>query len=85
MLGLGLCVVGLCAVAVSVATTVLARRNGQRLAAVPVGAFAALITAIGVVLTLPVALGTIVYLWVDFVNARVAFGGADLFASWLGG
>lgn len=84
LLGLGLCVVGLCAVAVSVATTVLARRNGQRLAAVPVGAFAALITAIGVVLTLPVALGTIVYLWVDFVNARVAFGGADLLSSWLG-
>jgi heme/copper-type cytochrome/quinol oxidase subunit 1 len=84
LLGLGLCVVGLCAVAVSVAVTVLTRRNGQRLANVPVGVFAALITAIGVVLTQPVALGTVVYLWVDFVNARVAFGGAGLLDSWLG-
>ena len=84
LLGLGLVIVGLVAVAVSVATTVLTRRNGQRLADIPVGAFAALITALGVTLTLPVALGTITYLWVDFVNARVAFGGADLLDTWLG-
>ena len=84
LLGLGLVIVGLVAVAVSVATTVLTRRNGQRLADVPVGVFAALISAVGLVLTLPVALGTVAYLWVDFVNARVAFGGADLFDSWLG-
>lgn len=84
LLGLGIVIVGLVAVAVSVATTVLTRRNGQRLADVPVGVFAALISAIGLVFTLPVALGTIAYLWVDFVNARVAFGGADLMDSWLG-
>jgi len=51
---------------------------------VPVGAFAALVTALGVVLTLPVALGTIIYVWLDYVNARVAFGGADLIDTWLG-
>ena len=84
LLGLGIVIVGLVAVAVSVATTVLTRRNGQRLADVPVGAFSSLVAAIGFAFTLPVALGTIAYLWVDFVNARVAFGGADLFDSWLG-
>ena len=84
LLGLALVIVGLVAVAVSIATTVLTRRNGRRLADVPVGAFAALVTALGVSLTLPVALGTVAYLWVDFVNARVAFGGADLIDSWLG-
>ena len=84
LLGLGLVLVGLVAVSVSVATTVLTRRNGRRLADIPVGAFAALVSSIGVALTLPVGLGTVAYLWVDFVNARVAFGGADLFDSWLG-
>ena len=84
LLGLAIVILGLVAVAVSLATTVLTRRNGNRLADVPVGAFAALVSAVGVTLTFPVALGTVVYLWVDFVNARVAFGGGDLFDSWLG-
>lgn len=84
LLGIGITLVGLVAVAVSVATTVLTRRNGQRLADVPVGAFSALVAAIGFAFTLPVALGTVAYLWVDFVNARVAFGGADMVETWLG-
>lgn len=84
LLGLGLVLLGLVTVSVSVATTVLTRRNGRRLADIPVSAFAALITALALTLTLPVAVGTIAYLWVDFVNARVAFGGADLLDSWFG-
>ena len=84
LLGLGLVLVGLAVVAVAVATTVLTRRNGQRLSDIPVGAFAALIGALGVALTTPVALGTVTYLWVDYVNARVAFGGADFMDNWLG-
>ena len=62
----------------------VARMRKAGLADIPVGAFAALVSSIGVALTLPVGLGTVAYLWVDFVNARVAFGGADLFDSWLG-
>lgn len=84
LLGLGIVLIGLVAAAVSLATTVLTRRNGRRLADVPVGAFSALVMSIGIAFTLPAALGTIAYLWVDFVNARVAFGGADLVDSWLG-
>lgn len=84
LLGLGLVFVGLSFVSVAVATTVLTRRNGQRLSDIPVGAFAALIGALGVALTTPVALGTVTYLWVDYVNARVAFGGADFMDNWLG-
>ena len=84
LLGLGLVFVGLIALGISVATTVLTRRNGQRLADISLGAFSALIGALGLILTLPVAVGTIVYLWVDFVNARVAFGGADTIDTWLG-
>ena len=84
LLGLALLLLGLVAVSISVATTVLTRRNGRRLADVPVTAFASLVASLGLVLTLPVAVGTIAYLWVDFVNARVAFGGADLLDTWLG-
>lgn len=84
LLGLGLVFVGLSFVSVAVATTVLTRRNGQRLSDIPVGAFAALIGALGVALTTPVALGTVTYLWVDYVNARIAFGGADFMDNWLG-
>jgi heme/copper-type cytochrome/quinol oxidase subunit 1 len=84
LLGLGIVLVALAVIAVSVAATVLTRRNGRALSDVPVGAFAALVTALGVVLTLPVALGTIIYVWLDYVNARVAFGGADLINTWLG-
>lgn len=84
LLGLGIVLVALAVIAVSVAATVVTRRNGRALADVPVGAFAALVTALGLVLTLPVALGTIIYVWLDYVNARVAFGGADLIDAWLG-
>jgi len=84
LLGLGIVLVALAVIAVSVAATVLTRRNGRALSDVPVGAFAALVTALGVVLTLPVALGTIIFVWLDYVNARVAFGGADLIDTWLG-
>jgi heme/copper-type cytochrome/quinol oxidase subunit 1 len=84
LLGLGIVLVALALIAVSVAATVLTRRNGRALSDVPIGAFAALVTALGVVLTLPVALGTIIYVWLDYVNARVAFGGADLIDTWLG-
>ena len=84
LLALGFVLVGLAAVSVAVATTVLTRRNGQRLADVPMSAFSALIGALGVALTTPVAIGTVIYLWVDYVNARVAFGGADFMDNWLG-
>lgn len=83
LLALGVVLLGLIALAVVIATTVLTRRNGQRLGDIPVGAFASLIGALGIALTAPVALGTVLYLWVDYVNARVAFGGTDLMASWL--
>ena len=84
LLGLGLVMLGLVALAISLATTVLTRRNGLPLSAISLGAFSAVVGALGMVLTLPVAIGTIVYLWVDYTNARVAFGGAGLIDSWLG-
>lgn len=84
LLGLGVVLVGLTSVAIPIATTVFTRRNGRSLGDIPLGAFSALVGSLGIVLTLPVALGTVLYLWVDLVNARVAFGGADLLSSWLG-
>ncbi|MFZ9954169.1 MAG: cbb3-type cytochrome c oxidase subunit I, partial [Ilumatobacteraceae bacterium] len=48
LLGLGIVLVALAVIAVSVAATVLTRRNGRALSDVPVGAFAALVTALGV-------------------------------------
>ncbi|MGA0064811.1 MAG: cbb3-type cytochrome c oxidase subunit I [Ilumatobacteraceae bacterium] len=83
LLGLGTAIVGVLCTAVSLAATVIARRNGASLDSVSVFVFSVLVGATGLVLTMPVALGTIIYLWVDFANARVAFGGTGLMASWL--
>lgn len=84
LLGLGMVVVGLVAVAISIVATVMTRRNGRRIMEIPVGAFSALVGAMAIILTVPVAVGTIAYLWVDYVNARVAFGGGSFINSWVG-
>lgn len=83
LLGLGIAIVGILCTAVSLAATVMTRRNGATLESVSVFVFAVLVSTVGLVLTMPVALGTVIYLWVDFANARVAFGGTGLMASWL--
>ena len=85
LLGLALVIVGLLASAVSVVATVLsARTAGTDLADVPSFSWSALIGSSSLVLTLPVTLGTLIYLAVDHHYTRVAFDGNMGIIKWLG-
>lgn len=85
LLGLGLVMVGILAASLSVATTVLtSRAPGMTLDLVPAFSWSALVGSVATLLTLPVALGTIVYLYVDHTHAKVAFGGNKDIDKWLG-
>jgi len=72
-----LLVIGLTAVAVSVATTVLTTRApGMRLQRAPLFSWSALVYSLGLALVLPVSLGVTVYLYFD---VRYGTAGASLF------
>ena len=77
--------IGLSAAAGCVAATVLTTRApGMRMSRVPLFSWSALVASIGLLLTLPVVLGVIVYLIVDHRYSRALFGGNTGVASWLG-
>lgn len=85
LLGLALVILGLIAAAVSVVATVLsARTAGTDLADVPSFAWSSMVGSISLVLTLPVALGTLIYVVVDHHYTRVAFGANMGIMKWLG-
>lgn len=74
---------GVLAGAVSVAVTVTtSRAPGMSLDRVPLFSWAALVGAVAAILSLPVVIGTLVYLYVDHTHAGVAFGGNDALSSW---
>jgi heme/copper-type cytochrome/quinol oxidase subunit 1 len=80
-----LLVVGLAAVSLSLATTVLTTRApGMRLDRVPFFSWSVLIAAIGLLLLLPVLVGVVIYLFVDHQHARALFGGNVGVGSWIG-
>ena len=83
--GLALVVIGLSAAAGCVAATVLTTRApGMWMDRVPLFSWSALVASIGLLLTLPVVLGVLVYLIVDHRYSRSLFGGNTGVASWLG-
>lgn len=85
LLGIGIAVIGALAAAVSVVTTVLtSRAPGMSLLRVPMTSWSALTGGVALVLTLPVLLGTLVYLYVDHHYGRVAFGGNKGISDWMG-
>jgi len=85
LLGMGIAVIGALAAAVSVVTTVLtSRAPGMTLLRVPMSSWSALTGGVALVLTLPVLLGTLVYLYVDHHFGRVAFGGNKGISDWMG-
>jgi heme/copper-type cytochrome/quinol oxidase subunit 1 len=85
LLGLALTLAGLLAGAVSVATTVLtSRAPGMGLADVPAFSWSALMGSVASVLSLPVAIGTIAYLYVDHTYSQTAFGDNKVINTWLG-
>jgi heme/copper-type cytochrome/quinol oxidase subunit 1 len=77
--GFALTAIGICAAAVPVAATVLtARAPGMRMSRVPFFTWAALVSAIGLLLVMPALVGVLIYLFVDHRYAQGLFDG-----SWL--
>jgi heme/copper-type cytochrome/quinol oxidase subunit 1 len=76
LLGLAVTAAGLVAAATSAVVTVLtARAPGMSLERAPLFSWSVLAGGFAIVASLPVAIGTIAYLYVDHTHARVAFGG----------
>lgn len=85
LLGVGLVVVGLLSASLSVATTILtSRAPGMSLDMIPAFSWSALVSSITTLLSLPVAIGSIIYLYVDHTHAQIAFGGNKGIETWLG-
>ena len=81
----GVMIVGLVAVAGSLATTILTTRApGMNMRRVPFFAWSVLITALGLVLMLPVVFGMVIYLYVSHRYNRAPFGGNQGILNYLG-
>jgi heme/copper-type cytochrome/quinol oxidase subunit 1 len=85
VLGLGLLVLGLLAASTSVLVSVLTTRApGMNMRRVPPFAWSALVTSLGLVLMLPVLLGTLLYTYLANHYHSDAFGGAAGLQDWIG-
>jgi heme/copper-type cytochrome/quinol oxidase subunit 1 len=72
----GVMLAGLTAISGSVATTVLTTRApGMNMRRVPLFSWSALVSALGLLLVLPVAFGTVIYLYVSYRYNKIPFGG----------
>ena len=75
--------VGITASAATIAASVLTTRApGMRMPRVPLFAWSALVWALGLVLVLPVLVGVLIYLYVDYRYTGLLFGRAAGIASW---
>ncbi len=83
--GLGLAVIGLCATAGTVATSVLTTRApGMTMRRVPLFAWSSLIGALGMLISLPVTFGVVIYLFIDHrLGVQANFLGVEGIGSWL--
>lgn len=85
LLGIGLVIIGLLAATISVFTTVISARSpGIAMSEIPVFSWSALIGAVGIILTLPIHLGSVIYVAVDHHYGRLAFGGNYGIDKWIG-
>ncbi|MGE5211850.1 MAG: cbb3-type cytochrome c oxidase subunit I, partial [Acidobacteriota bacterium] len=83
--GMGLMAIGLTATAGAVATTILTTRAlGMTMRRMPPFSWSVLVFTIGVVLVMPVLVGTLAYLFLDHRNARTGFGGNEGILVWAG-
>ncbi len=83
--GLGLMAIGLIASAGSVVTTILTTRApGMTMRRISPSSWSALVFNLGIVLVMPVLLGTLTYLFIDHRNARTGFGGNEGILDWVG-
>jgi heme/copper-type cytochrome/quinol oxidase subunit 1 len=85
LLAVALTAAGLLAASLSVATTVLtSRAPGMELDMVPAFSWSALIGSVATLLSLPVTIGTAIYLYVDHENASLVFGGNKGISQFIG-
>ena len=85
LVGVAIAAVGaLCAAASLITTVLTSRAPGMNLLRVPALSWSALTGGVALAISLPVLLGTIVYLYVDHRYGRVAFGGNKGVADWMG-
>jgi heme/copper-type cytochrome/quinol oxidase subunit 1 len=84
LLGLALTAIGLIAASIPIVTTILTQRApGMDITRIPSFSWSALVGATANLLSLPVLIGTLIYLYVDNEHASVAFGGSDGIWSWI--
>ena len=82
---IGLMAVGLTATAGAVATTIFTTRApGMTMRRIPPFSWSALVFALGLILVMPVLLGTLAYLFLDHRNGRTGFGGNEGIFLWVG-
>ena len=85
LVGVAIAAIGaLCAAASLITTVLTSRAPGMNLLRVPALSWSALTGGVALVISLPVLLGTIIYLYVDHRYGRVAFGGNKGVADWMG-
>jgi heme/copper-type cytochrome/quinol oxidase subunit 1 len=83
--GMGLMAIGITATAGTVATSILTTRApGMTMRRVAPFSWSALVFSLGVVLVMPVLVGTLAYLFLDHRNARTGFGGNEGIFVWVG-
>jgi heme/copper-type cytochrome/quinol oxidase subunit 1 len=83
--GIGLMAIGLTASAGAVATSILTTRApGMTLRRIPPFSWSALVFSLGLILVMPVLVGTLAYLFLDHRNARTGFGGNEGIFVWVG-
>jgi len=76
---------GLTMVAISLATTVLTTRApGMNMRRVPLFSWSVLVTALGLIVMLPVVIGATIYLYVSYRYNRAPFGGNAGILDWTG-
>lgn len=86
LVGVGLVLIGVLAAATSIAATIIgSRSSGLVLSEIPVFAWSAFVGAVGLILTLPIHLGSVIYAAVDHHYGRLAFGGNYGIDKWIGG
>lgn len=82
---MGLMAVGLTATAGAVATSILTTRApGMTLRRIPPFSWSALVFSLGVILVMPVFVGTLTYVFLDHRNGRSGFGGNEGIFDWVG-
>jgi len=85
IVSMGLMAIGLTATAGAIATSILTTRApGMTMRRIPPFSWSALVFALGVILVMPVFVGTLTYVFLDHRNGRTGFGGNEGIFDWVG-